>query len=211
MIVCLGWGSLIWNLRNLPVNSSGCLDNHRRNSAKKWFSNGPWLLNGPSLPVEFARQSKDGRITLVITPDVKPIQVFSAVMDVTSMEAALCALAERETGTRIPLEKTTKIVGFWSRKPSDSSNPETHPEVECIAKWAETLNYDGVVWTALKPKFRRKDETPTIDQVLEYLCRDLSGDKLERAKEYVRRTPASIQTEYRYEIERALGWTPIDV
>ena len=47
MIACIGWGSLIWDRRNLDVD-------------------GHWRADGPTLPVEFARQSSDGRITLVL-------------------------------------------------------------------------------------------------------------------------------------------------
>lgn len=207
MIVCLGWGSLIWRLGGLPVNSSGCLDHHHGNPVDSSASNGPWLLNGPCLPVEFARQSSDGRITLVITPERCPVQVFSAVMDVPSVEDngiehARCALALREG---IQSKYINRSVGHWSAN-SDSG----HDEVAAIGKWAEQLGYKGVVWTALKPKFRGKNETPTCDQVLQYLCRDLSGDKLEKAKEYVRRTPVSIRTACRDKIERVLGWTPIE-
>ena len=207
MIVCLGWGSLIWSLRDLPVNCSGCLDHHRRNSAERWVSNGPWLLNGPLLPVEFARQSSDGRITLVITPKCRRVQVFSAVMNVPPMEDngieyARCALAVREG---IQSKNINLSVGHWS-----ANSKSGHDEVGVVGNWAEQLGYKGVVWTELKPKFRGKYEIPTSDQVLEYLCHDLSGDKLEKAKEYVRRTPRSIRTEYRDEIERVLGWTPME-
>ncbi len=206
MIVCLGWGSLIWSLRGLPVNSSGCLDHRHDNPENCSTSNGPWLLNGPCLPVEFARESSDGRITLVITPNRRPVQVFSAVMDVPSVEDsgvehARSALALREG---IQSKYISQSVGHWSAN-SDSG----HDEVAVIGNWAEQLGYKGVVWTALKPKFRGKYETPTSDEVLEYLCRDLTGNKLEKAKEYVRRTPAPIRTAYRDEIERVLGWTPI--
>jgi hypothetical protein len=40
--VCLGWGSLIWDPRELPIAVE-------------------WQTNGPLLAVEFARQSKKGR------------------------------------------------------------------------------------------------------------------------------------------------------
>jgi hypothetical protein len=46
-IACIGWGSLIWDNGNLD-------------------SKGDWQNDGPMIPVEFARQSKNGRITLVI-------------------------------------------------------------------------------------------------------------------------------------------------
>jgi len=44
-IACLGWGSLIWSPRTLPVS-------------------GDWHTDGPHLPIEFSRQAADGRITL---------------------------------------------------------------------------------------------------------------------------------------------------
>jgi hypothetical protein len=54
LIACIGWGSLIWDGRNLDVD-------------------GHWRPNGPALPVEFARQSRDGRITLVIVQGAAPV------------------------------------------------------------------------------------------------------------------------------------------
>ena len=46
MIVCLGWGSLIWRPGDLPV--------------------GDWRDDGPEIKVEFVRESTDHRLTLVL-------------------------------------------------------------------------------------------------------------------------------------------------
>jgi hypothetical protein len=46
-IAVLGWGSLIWQPRELRISLP------------------IWKTDGPELPVEFARVSMDGRLTLV--------------------------------------------------------------------------------------------------------------------------------------------------
>ena len=51
-IAILGWGSLIWQPKDL-----------------KFDANIGWKEKGPILPIEFARISKDGRLALVITPN----------------------------------------------------------------------------------------------------------------------------------------------
>lgn len=46
-IAVIGWGSLIWCPRTLQIEPG-------------------WHRDGPMLPIEFARKSSDGRLTLVI-------------------------------------------------------------------------------------------------------------------------------------------------
>lgn len=196
MIVCLGWGSLIWNPGSLPL---------------KVASNPLWSRNGPCLPIEFARKSQDGRITLVITREAKPIQVFYAVMDVPSIrgngiDCARQALANREAGKDIPPERIDEFVGHWS-----ANSESDHCEVVVIREWAEQLGHEGVVWTALPSNF--EDETKmelNSNNVVSYLKCLRERGKATEAEKYVRLTPAPIRTEIRSEIERELGWMPID-
>lgn len=97
-IVCLGWGSLVWNSEELPV--------------------GKWSSDGPQLPIEFARQSADGRITLVIAEDGEPVPVLWAPLNVKSIDEARKALAHRE-GCRL------NAIGYWSPSAISASKHTT--------------------------------------------------------------------------------------
>lgn len=180
-IVCLGWGSLIWNPRELPVSSD-------------------WRTDGPSLPLEFARQSNDGRITLVVTSGAASVPVYWAGLDFLSVDEAKLGLAKREG---IPERLVHRSVGFWS--PDAASD---HREAARIGEWAHEHGHRGVVWTALKPKFGNDYVTPRAEQVLEYL-ESLTGEPQRLAEEYIRKAPKQIVTSYRQDIERTLGWTPL--
>lgn len=180
-IVCLGWGSLIWNSGGLPIISN-------------------WNHEGPKLPVEFARQSNNGRITLVVTDGAVPLTVFSAVLDTDATDAARAVLAEREG---ISSSFAHRSVGHWTARSTSD-----HEEADVIGSWASAAGHDGVVWTALKPKFEQKYLTPTSEQIVQYLG-TLAGKTRYEAESYIRRTPTQIRTTYREAIEQALGWTPI--
>lgn len=175
-IACLGWGSLVWRPETLPLRSA-------------------WFADGPSLPIEFARKSNNGRITLVIVDGVEPIPVLWSEMDAGSVDEAVMALADREG---IAAKNANRLIGIWTA----GSGPQT------VADWATQKELDAVIWTALGPKFSGGNDTPTADQVVAYL-RDLVGPTRECAEEYVRRAPAQIMTAYRTAIEAQLGWTAL--
>ena len=179
MIVCLGWGSLIWDHRDLPTD-------------------GEWRNDGPDVPVEFARQSRDGRITLVVAEDCDPVPVFWTRLDVPSLDDARIALARREAISSTYLNAS---VGYWSQ-----TSQSRHGDAPSIGVWAESIKATAVVWTALKPRFRDMSVKPSCDEVVAYLS-GLIGEAQVRAEEYVRRTPGQIRTRYRDAIERELGWT----
>lgn len=178
-IACLGWGSLIWKSDGLRLKSV-------------------WKQDGPELPVEFARQSKDGRITLVICESAKPLPVLWAELECSSLDEAIEALRSRE-GT------VARHIGSWSTQTSKLQDRSA----SVIAPWAERESIDGVVWTGLGPKFAGNDVMPSCDEVIAYL-KAASGDTRRLAEEYIRKAPIQIATTYRTRIEKELGWTPLN-
>lgn len=178
-IACLGWGSLIWDPRDLPVRG-------------KWFEDGP-LIN-----VELARQSNDGRITLVLAESGTVVRSLWALMDCDSVEIAREALRSREG---VPKSKPD-LIGTLSRGEKPSSCLST------CSDWLVHQGLDAAVWTALPPKFDNVDQFPSQAQVVGYL-EGLRGPARENAERYIRKTPIQVDTNYRREIAARLGWTPI--
>jgi len=174
-IACLGWGSLIWNPKDLPIQE-------------------PWFEDGPMIPVEFARESLNGRITLVITPGARLVQSLWSIIDRENIEAAKKALRLRE-------ETSLGNIGVWKTGDIDPQH------IPGLSSWANTKNVGGVIWTALPPKFGGENRTPSVADVIGHLS-SLSPEKLVIAKEYVARAPKQIETLYRKAIESELGWTP---
>lgn len=76
-IVCIGWGSLIWDRRDLIV-------------IPKWFE------DGPLLPIELTRISDDNRVTLIIDENAKAVPTLWALMATDSLENAKESLKKRE-------------------------------------------------------------------------------------------------------------------
>jgi hypothetical protein len=171
---------LIWNPADLPIV-------------------GGWHPDGPALPVEFARQSRDGRMTLVITDGATPQTVFWSELKAKSQDEARKILGAREG---VPKANIRSSIGLW-----ESGVLSSDVVTRVIADWAVAAKLDGVVWTALPPKFGDKAITPSADQVIAYLS-GLQGKPRRLAEEYVRRAPSQIVTAYRQSIEGALGWTP---
>lgn len=174
---CLGWGSLVWDPRDLPIQ-------------RHWFE------DGPLVPVEFARQSADNRITLVIEESARPVRVLWAIMDGADIDSAREALRKREG---LPEKNTHEHIGTWT---TNAEHPKTIPE---LGSWAQARQLQGVVWTALPPKFGGEAVTPTADQVVQHL-RKLEGSARDVARTYVLNAPRQIDTIYRRRIEAEVGW-----
>jgi hypothetical protein len=153
------------------------------------------------LPLEFARESSDGRITLVIVDTPNRVQSLWAMLMSRDLRCAKEALAVRE-GVSI---SKRGVIGFWTRRSNSG-----HREVPAIGEWALQRGLDGVVWTALKPGFGgARGKLPTEVEVIEFLRR-LNGRERLAAEEYVRKAPTQINTRYRRRIEEELGWRRCD-
>jgi hypothetical protein len=177
-IACLGWGSLIWDPRRLAIS-------------------GEWFADGPLVPVEFARQSSDGRVTLVIESRARPQRVLWANLTLGDLSLAVKALCNREG---ISGENCSSRIGSWKRGDAPPGN------IPDISAWAETRRLEAVVWTALGPRLGKIDRSPSCDEVIAYLS-GLQGTVRERARQYVERAPSQIDTVYRRRIMAALGWS----
>ena len=182
MIACLGWGSLIWNPKDLPVQ-------------------GDWHSDGPQLPVEFTRVSTDGRLTLVITEGAPLVSVLWSPLSATALDKGVQVLARRE---EIREPNAHRSIGVWS-----AARSSLHTEATVIGEWARERNLTAVIWTALKPGFPdSRGSSLTCEEALAHL-QSLDSKGQARAEEYIRRAPAQVSTPYRTAIEEQLGWTPV--
>ena len=183
-LACLGWGSLIWSPRSLPVRYG-------------------WFKDGPMLPVEFARVASDGRVTLVLLEGAPQVRSLWSLMISEDIELARRALGTREG---VSDDRVDEGIGVWT--PDQRSGGVA---VDTIAAWAERMGLDGVVWTDLqpgKPGARGQRHALSADQVIAHLG-GLDASARRSAEEYIRRAPAQIDTDTRRRVELELGWTPV--
>ncbi len=185
-IAILGWGSLIWQPKDL-----------------KFDANIGWKEKGPILPIEFARISKDGRLTLVITPNGTEVPTLYSVSSVDSLDLAVLNLAVREGSGR-------KSIGYYD-KSKDEFSPIEFSFKEHIKNWIQTTDFAAVIWTNLPENWEIRNQekvvVKTIDpnNRIEYL-QNLKGSESALAEEYIRNTPKQIATTYRKQIITTLGW-----
>lgn len=185
-IAILGWGSLIWQPEEL-----------------KFDTNIGWKKNGPILPIEFARISKDGRLTLVITKNGTDVPTLYSVSSFDSLDSAVLNLKKRE-GT------VKENIGYYD-KSKDGFHPRDFLFKDNIKNWIQTTDFDGVIWTNLPENWEMKNEDNIVIQTIdsnnriEYL-KNLKGNQSALAEEYFRNTPKQIATTYRKMIIETLSW-----
>ncbi|MCK4348512.1 MAG: hypothetical protein KAW47_07835 [Thermoplasmatales archaeon] len=182
-IAFLGWGSLVWKQRELRAK-------------------GDWQNDGPSLPIEFMRLSSGGRITLVLYPGAEEIQTLWIKADFEDLNAAIENLRDRES-------TLTGWIGFVTLPDCTSSCQAEPGTLERIQQWAEKKGLDAVVLTDLPEnpdKFKKETGMElNDDNIIKYL-KSLKNETLEKAREYVKKTPEQINTKLRKRIREELGW-----
>jgi hypothetical protein len=183
-VAILGWGSLVWDARNLEID--------------KDFG---WNLDGPKLPIEFARISLDGRLTLVIknNKDIIPVGTYYAISSYESLDEAKLNLAIREGCGK-------NKIGYCT-KSDEKLYPDDFDCKKEIIQWlSKNEKIDAVIWTNLKSNFKDQlDKEFSSTHVINYL-KYLAMDKQVKAEEYIRRAPEQIKTNMRNIIESELGW-----
>lgn len=187
-IAVIGWGSLIWNPKDLNI-----IDKNPES----------WKNDGPELPIEFSRISIDGRLTLVISDekDIKCVKTLWNYYNGNNLKVAKKDLVKRE-GCDVD------EIGVLSLNQKKYSENNTNLKLK---KWLDIIGtqykIESIVWANLQSNFADKGYTKTIEEnIFNYLntLKD-KPDIWEVTKNYILKTPSQIQTQYRSEIEKYLN------
>jgi hypothetical protein len=182
-IAVLGWGSLLWDQRNLRIRSL-------------------WNSDGPTLPIEFARISHKDRLTLVIQPGASLQAVFWALSEFTDLIEVRKNLQERELISNNEMVHSVDSLGNRIGKIEDMI-------LEIVVNWLKNReDVYAAVWTGLVSNWisiRGRDFS--YEDALSYLRQLTKQNRASAAEEYIRKAPASIRTSMRKMIEDEFGWT----
>src|SRR5437773_2470240 len=89
-IAVVAWGSLIWCPGSLRMKTR-------------------WRQDGPQLPLEFARISQDGRLTLVILPDSEDQLTYWTVSELATLDEARRNVRERENAKLTDIHYVVRV------------------------------------------------------------------------------------------------------
>jgi hypothetical protein len=172
---------------------------------------GSWHLDGPHLPLEFARHS--GRKKPAAEQYVSLVIVEASVVQaVTTLWAPL--ILPNGRGIEHAVDQLAKREGIEGDQQSIGRYPPSGGPrqigSDAIEEWAVAKKFDGVVWTALKPNWSgASGRMPSEADVVTLLREKISNGSHVASERYVRSAPRQITTPFRSAIERELGWTPV--
>jgi hypothetical protein len=178
-IAIIGWGSLVKEPRELPIE-------------------GGWQVDGPKLWIEFSRISKDGAragcLTAVIDERCETeVTTQYAVSQRTDLVAAIADLQARE---RTLAEYIASCeVGRGRVSPYALSH---HPKsCDRIRAWAKAKGFDAVVWTALARRFKDVLGIPFSPAAALNYLNTLPSPTKEAAMAYINNAPDQTMTPFR--------------
>lgn len=190
-IAILAWGSLVEYPKDLPLVESNKFKAH--------------AAQGPKLPIDYARSSKDGRLTLVIAPHMgNLLNTFYATFKGDNFDDAINALRNREGTTAknigyLNITKKTYQRNDYNQRTKDTqvisgtigdAYYQANPMLNRIADWAQSHNYTAVIWTDLPPTFTQNEFT--TNNLKNYL-NGLNAESLLKAYCYFKITPTEIR------------------
>jgi hypothetical protein len=166
----LGWGSLLWE---------------HRPEFDEWHDH--WRLCGPSLKLEFSRVSSTrlGALTLVVDPEHG-----------AATRVAWCLSKRKDPADAVADLRCREgcPIRYIERLDTASSSENASSAHECareIAIWAQKLELQVVVWTALPSNFAEKVKRPfSVEEAIRYL-KELPAAAKAKAAEYIGRAPNS--------------------
>lgn len=174
-IAFLGWGSLIWD-QGPEFDSKA----------------GPWISDGPVLPIEFCRvsSSRKGALVLVIDPKLgTEVEVLYALSLRDNPDDALSDLRKRE-------KTNMKKIGFVNLLTGKKRG--RYPElIATIRDWAEKMDIQVVAWTDLESNFKSKTSVEFSNEAALDHLQSLKKAGLREAVKYIVNAPAQVDTKFR--------------
>lgn len=181
-IAIVGWGSLIWQPKDLATDD-------------RWQPDGPWL------PIEFARVSKGERLTLVLLEGVEPVRSYWILSAKSDLDEARQNLRQRECCAKV------ESVGFIAR---DGRKHFAHfPGLQkAIGEWLEAKpQVDTVIWTDLRSNFKESTGNEfSVLNAVKWLEERISQERHGAAEEYFRKAPRQTDTALRRCVREKFGW-----
>jgi hypothetical protein len=186
-IAIFGWGSLIWDRRDLPIT-------------------GDWQRGGPVLPIEFGRISRSGGragcLTLVIDEQYGAnVTTRFAHSPRTNLDSAIADLRTRE-GTSSGRIGYVNLVRNTEREYARQQHPHA---CDAIKAWAQAQRFGGGGVDGLASNFEEVAHRPfSVEAAVLYL-KALVEPAKSRALEYLQKAPPEVMTPVRTAAMDA-GW-----
>lgn len=176
-IAILSFGSLVKNSKGLSI--------------------GKWVHNGPLLPVEFSRISRNKRLTLVINERQGVLnKAWYSISKLDNLDNVIAEVQKREKIEDGYL-KTIGFIDIQNKNINWHSLEHRTETCKAILAWAEKNKFDAVVWVDLNVRFKDAIGVPyTPYNALNYI-KTLTGNDRKRAIYYINSIPPQIKTNFR--------------